>query len=217
MGGNTMSLKELLGEELYSQVEAKLGDDEEIFLASENDGDYVPRTRLSDKNEKIDELNDKIDGLQEQLDERASQLEELKQDTNASEELKEKIKDLEKQNEEKQKEFESKLQEERLENAIEKEALKRQARNPKAVKALLDRESLELTDEGVKNLTEQFDELAESDPYLFEGDSVPDGGSEGFNGEQTSTLTAERINEMSEDEINENWDEIQKAMETGNL
>ena len=211
-----MSLKELLGEELYSQVEAKLGD-EEIILASENDGDYVPRTRLNEKNEKIDELNDKIDGLQEQLDERASQLEELKQDTNASEELKEKIKELEKQNEEKQKEFESKLQEERLENAIEKEALKRQARNPKAVKALLDRESLELTDEGVKNLTEQFDELAESDPYLFEGDSVPDGGSEGFNGEQTSTLTAERINEMSEDEINENWDEIQKAMETGNL
>ena len=62
--------------------------------------------------------------------------------------------------------------------------LKNKARNPKAVKALLDMESVELDGDEVKGIDEQIDQLVENEPYLFESDE-PEGTSRG--GEEFKT------------------------------
>jgi copper chaperone CopZ len=63
----------------------------------------------------------------------------------------------------------NKLRQKTLDNEIEKELIKRKARNPKAVKALLDNDTIKLEeDDSVVGLSEQLDKLQESDDYLFE-------------------------------------------------
>lgn len=64
-------LKDVLGEELYAQLEAALKDNDGIKLANLADGQYV------DKN-KYAALEMEKDGLQGQLDERDAELDELK-------------------------------------------------------------------------------------------------------------------------------------------
>jgi len=156
-----MSLKELLGEELYSQVKEKIGDDK-IFLASENDkGQYIPK-------ETFDAKIEKINALEEQIKQRDQQISTLKEDTNASEELKSKIEELQEKNEQTQTELQEKLKQQKLEAEIDKALIKRKARNPKAVKALLEMDKVEVDDKGVKGLEEQLEEISESDDYLFE-------------------------------------------------
>ncbi len=196
-------LKELLGEELFDQVQEALDDDTQLIV---NDGDYIPRERLNEKNEKIE-------ALESQLEERDSQIDQLKKDTNASEELQQKIEELQEQNEKTQQELEQKLEQQRLESGVEKALLRNNARNPQAVKALLDLDSVKVDEDEVKGLEPQLKELRESDPYLFEGDGSSSGGDEGFSGDDGSPLTKEMIDNMSEKEINERWDEIETFLE----
>jgi len=156
-----MDLKELLGEELYEQVQGKIEEQDDDVKLIVNDGNYVPRDRLNSKNEEIE-------ALEEQLEERDKQIDQLKEDSQASDELQEKIKELQKKNKETREELETKLHQQRLDSEVEKSLLKAKARNPKAVKALLDFESVELDDDEVKGLDDQLEDLQENEPYLFE-------------------------------------------------
>lgn len=198
-------LKEKLGEELFEQVQENLEENEELIL---NDGDYIPRERLNDK-------QDKIEMLENQLEERDNQIEQLKEDTNATEELQNKIEELQEKNENTREELQQQLQQQKKEDEIEKALLKNNARNPKAVKALLDDDNLELTDDGeLKGLEDQLEQLKEEEDYLFEtGDTGSKGGDDFKGDNNTGPLTEEQIDNMSEDEINENWDEVQKVLE----
>ena len=197
-------LKELLGEELAEQVNEQLDDDTDLIV---NDGSYIPRERLNDK-------QDKIEMLEEQLEERDNQIEQLKEDTNATEELQNKIEELQEKNEQTEQELQEQLQQQRLESEVEKALLKNNARNPQAVKALLDNESIELTDDGVKGLDEQLENLQETDGYLFEDDSGGSKAGDDFKGDSgTGQLTEAEIDNMTEEEINENWEEVQKVLE----
>jgi len=163
-----MDLKKLLGEELFEQVEAKLKEvddkDVELFIASENDGDFVRRNRLNEESDKVKELRS-------QLQDYDTQIEELKKHADTSSELQDKIKEIQDAKKEEVESLNNKLRQKTLDNEVEKELIKRKARNPKAVKALLDNDTIKLEeDDSIIGLSEQLDKLQESDDYLFESD-----------------------------------------------
>jgi translation elongation factor EF-G len=163
-----MGLKELLGEELFEQVNNKLKEvddkDVELFIASENDGDFVRRNRLNEESDKVKELRS-------QLQDYDTQIEELKKHADASSEFQEKIKEIQDAKKEEVESLNNKLRQKTLDNEVEKELIKRKARNPKAVKALLDNDTIKLEeDDSIIGLSEQLDKLQESDDYLFESD-----------------------------------------------
>ena len=164
-----MDLKELLGEELFEQVNNKLKEvddkDAELFIASENDGDFVRRNRLNEESDKVKELRS-------QLQDYDTQIEELKKHADASSELQDKIKEIQDAKKEEVETLNNKLRQKTLDNEVEKELIKRKARNPKAVKALLDNDTIKLEeDDSIIGLSEQLDKLQESDDYLFESDN----------------------------------------------
>ena len=199
-----MSLKELLGEELFEQVNAKLDEDTKLIV---NDGNYIPK-------EKFDEKSEKVAALEEQISQRDDQIEQLKEDTNASKELKSKIEELQEKNEKTQTELQEKLKQQRLESEIEKGLLKNKARNPKAVKALLDMDKIKLTDDGVKGLDEQLESLKENDDYLFELEDNSSSAGDDFKGGNKggTTITMEQVDSMTEEEINDNWEAVSKVL-----
>jgi len=163
-----MDLKELLGEELFEQVNTKLKEvddkDVELFIASENDGDFVRRNRLNEESDKVKELRS-------QLQDYDTQIEDLKKHADASSELQDKIKEIQDAKKEEVETLNNKLRQKTLDNEVEKELIKRKARNPKAVKALLDNDTIKLEeDDSIIGLSEQLDKLQESDDYLFESD-----------------------------------------------
>lgn len=200
-----MSLKEMLGEELFEQVQEKLDEGTDLIV---NDGDYIPRERLNDK-------QDKIEMLEEQLEERDNQIDQLKEDTNATEELQNKIEELQDKNEQTREDLQQQLQQQKKEDEIEKALLKNKARNPQAVKALLDDDSLDLTDDGeLKGLEDQLKTLQENESYLFEDeDTGSKAGNDFKGGGNEGKLTMQQIDGMSEDEINDNWDEVKTVLE----
>ena len=164
-----MDLKKLLGEELFEQVNTKLKEvddkDVELFIASENDGDFVRRNRLNEESDKVKELRS-------QLQDYDTQIEELKKHADASSELQDKIKEIQDAKKEEVESLNNKLRQKTLDNEVEKELIKRKARNPKAVKALLDNDTIKLEeDDSIIGLSEQLDKLQESDDYLFESDN----------------------------------------------
>ena len=199
-----MSLKELLGEELFEQVNEKLDDDTKLIV---NDGNYIPK-------EKFDEKSEKVAALEKQISQRDEQIEQLKEDTNASEELKSKIEELQEKNEKTKTELQEKLEQQKLDSEIDKALLKNKARNPKAVKALLEMDKVELTDDGVKGLEDQLKSLKENDDYLFELENNSSSAGDDFKGGNKggTTITMEQVDNMTEEEINDNWEAVSKVL-----
>lgn len=171
-----MNLEEVLGEDLVNEVKDKIEDD--VLLVKEEN--HVTKESFNKEREK---LKNEKEALEKQLNERDSQIEQLKEDTNTTEELKQKISELQEKNEKTEKELQEKLKKTRLESEVEKKLLKENAHNPKAVKALLDMESIKVEDDGVEGLDEQIESLKESDDYLFEKEGKKDIGKETNPGE----------------------------------
>ena len=178
-----MDLKELLGEELYNQVQAKLKEAEGDIKLLVNDGSYIPREKLNEKTTRVELLEGQLEDAKNQLTERDTQLEQLKNDTQASDQLKAMIAELEIKNKTAKKEYESKiiqqeeehqtkLEEQKFDTALELALRDAAAKNPKAVKALLDKEKLKLDGETLLGLEDQFKTLRESDAYLFGEDNL---------------------------------------------
>lgn len=133
------------------------------------------------------------DGLKAQLTQRDADIEDLKKNSGTSEELKQQINDLQQKNKDLESTYQSKLAETKKNSAIELALAGAKAKNPKAVKALLDGDKLELTDEGIKGLDEQLQALQESDAYLFEEEAKasnpdPQWGADGNIGGNTPYL-----------------------------
>lgn len=178
-----MTLKELLGEELMAQVQAKLDEAEGDVKLLLNDGNYLPREKLNEKTEKIKLLEGQLEDAKTQLTERDTQLEQLKNDTQASGELKTKIKELEDQNKtakadydakikQQDKEFQSKLEQQKFDSALDLALIGAKAKNIKAVKPLLDLDKIKLDGKNLLGFKDQVEKLQESDPYLFGEDTV---------------------------------------------
>lgn len=155
-----MDLKELLGEELHRQVMEKIGDQHKIAIVS--DGNWIPK-------EKFDMVNSARRQLRDQLKERDEQLEELGKKAKGHNELQQQILELQEKHKKQAEEYQRKLDQQQFDFALEKALSSAKARNPKAVKALLDLETVKLDEDGtLKGLEDQIKKLRESDGYLFE-------------------------------------------------
>jgi len=154
------AVKAIVGDELYNQVVAKLGD-KKIDILSDN---YIPKARF-------DEINGAKNTLKTQVDELVNQIAALKKSNSGNEELQKTLEDLQKKNTE----WESKYNTTILENAIKAEATKEQARDPQDILAFINRDSIKLDGAGkLLGLTEQLTELKKSKAYLFD---IKDNGS----------------------------------------
>ncbi|EGC8679773.1 phage scaffolding protein [Listeria innocua] len=135
--------------------------------------------------QQLSEVEAERDGLKSQLTQRDKDIDDLKKDSGTSEELKKQIEDLQQKNTDLESNYQSEIAETKKNSAIELALASAKAKNPKAVRALLDNDKLELTDEGLKGLNQQLEALQESDAYLFaqESEAVPKFG---FSGNPTA-------------------------------
>lgn len=114
------------------------------------------------------------DDLKGQLGERDKQLTKIKQSAGDNDELKEQIKTLQDTNKQTATDFQAKLDKQARDFKIEQALSNAQAKNPKAVKALLDLEEVKVDGDQLLGMEDQLKALKESDGYLFE-DTEPDG------------------------------------------
>lgn len=126
-------------------------------------GQMVPKSRLDTK---IQENND----LKEQLSERDNQLEGLKKVD--AEGLQTKITELQQANEQLKNDHEQQITQRDFDFALENALRDAKAKNPRAVKALLDAKSIQLVDGQLTGLDEQLTALKASDDYLFVADGL---------------------------------------------
>lgn len=115
-----------------------------------------------------------IDELEKDLENRDKQLKDLESNPKIDPELQKKVNEYSEEN--------KKLKDERRDiilNAAIEVATAKDAHNPKAVLKLIDRESLEVQDDGtIKGLDEAISSLRETDSYLFtptNSDETPPG------------------------------------------
>jgi hypothetical protein len=163
------TLKDILGEDLYKQVKEKLGDAEVAVVDPDNP--MVPKRRL-------DEVITERNRYKEQVAERDSQLADLKTWAKDNEVLKAQIAELQAKNKQAAEDYEKQLKEQRFAFAVERAVAKADARNVKAVVALLDASKISLDGENLIGFDEQIAALKKSDPFLFGVDlkgRVPEG------------------------------------------
>ena len=148
------AVKAIVGDELYNQVVAKLGD-KKIDILSDN---YIPKSR-------VDEVNVAKNTLKTQVDELVGQMATLQKSNAGNAELQKTLEELQKKNTE----WEGKYNNTILESAIKAEAFKEQARDPQDILAFINRENVKLDSTGkLLGLTEQLTDLKKNKAYLFD-------------------------------------------------
>jgi len=125
--------------------------------------------------DKYNEVAEAKKKLEADIDERDKQLEQLKAAAGSNEELKKQIETLQAENKKAAEEWQDKMAQMQLDFAIEKALTAAKAKNPKAVKALLNLENVKLDGDKLLGLDDQLKAIQQSDPYLF-GDSGKVGG-----------------------------------------
>ena len=173
-------LKELLGEELYSQVTEKLGDKKVMI----DDGNFIPKARF-------DQVNQAKKELEIQVKERDTQLADLSKSNKDNEQLLTQIKDLQALNKQTTADYESKINQMQFDYALEGALTNAKCRNIKALKALLDIDNVKLNEGKLEGLEEQLNTLKESDSYLFGIEEAP--GGSGFNPSNNEKLDVNKM------------------------
>lgn len=137
-------------------------------VAKELDGNYVPKTRFN-------EVNTELKQAKDQVKERDSQLETLRKSVGDSEELKKQIEALQNDNKTKDEAHAAEIKQIKIDAAVDKALADAKAKNPKAVKALLDLAKAEISDDGtIKGLDAQIKTLSEAEDskFLFDTDNT---------------------------------------------
>lgn len=155
-------IKELLGEELFNEVNKKLGETKIDII---NTGNWIPK-------DKFNSLNDELKDIKKQLSDRDKQLVDLGEKAKGNDELLKEIENLKATNKQISDDFEARLKEKEFNYSLETALGKAKARNIKALKSLLDLEKITLEDGLLKGLEEQIKTIKESDSYLFEVDNI---------------------------------------------
>lgn len=160
-----MELKDIYGDKAltYAELEALLKDSKEVKLANLAAGQYVDK-------EKFDRTETQANTLQAQLTQRDTDIEELKKVDSKG--LQAKIAELQTKYDTDTKELSGKLQTQTLNSKIDLALLGAKAKNTKAVRALLDAESIKLDGDNVLGLTDQLTKIQTDNPYLF-GETTP--------------------------------------------
>ena len=181
-------LKELLGEELYSQVTEKLGD-KKIMV---DDGNFIPKSRF-------DQVNQAKKELEVQLKDRDTQLADLSKNNKDNESLLNQIKDLQALNKQTTTDYENKINQMQFDYALDGALTNAKSKNNKALKALLDMNSIKYQEGKFEGLQEQIEALQKDASYLFDLDTTPQntGGLGNFGRGNSSTITKEQFRSMS--------------------
>ena len=162
------NLKQLLGEELFLQVEAKL-DGKKIMV---DDGNFIPKSRFNEVNEARKELDKK-------LKEKDEQLTEISKKYSENQDLVKEIEELKASNAKAVEEYEAKLKANEFNYALDTALNGAKCKNTKALKALLDMNSITYQDGNLNGLDDQLKTLKESDSYLFEATTPSNTGGVG--------------------------------------
>lgn len=176
-------LKEILGEELYAQVAAKLEGNKDVKLANLATGEYVSKSKYVDelavKDKRIQELADTIKNF-EGVD----------------------VKQLQTDVENWKTKYNQDLESARLDSAIQLAIAKSGTLSEKALMGLLDKDKIKLDKDGkLTGLDEQLEAIKKEDSFLFkaaepekpnQGADVELGGNHGGNPkpEAPTTLAA---------------------------
>ncbi|MEG0778648.1 MAG: phage scaffolding protein [Oscillospiraceae bacterium] len=184
-------LKTILGDTYNEDTDKKVS--EEIGKSFVSRGDF-------------NTTNGELKTARATITERDGQLEALKTATGDVAALKEQITALQTQNAELAKTHENALKQLKIDNAVEAALAEAKAKNPKAVRALLELDKAELAEDGtVKGLAEQLKTLAEAEDsgFLF-GTAAPPAGFKGLkpaDGKDRLQGTAKSAKDMSYDEL----------------
>lgn len=158
---------------------------------------YIPLKRF-------EEVNTAKKHAEETVAERDQQIESLKSSAGDAEKLKTQIEDLQKANKQKDSEHAAEIRKLKLDAAIDSALTAAKAKNLKAVRALLDLDKAELSDDGtVKGIDEQIQKLkgADDSKFLFEtagkmkGAKAGESGAE--DGEKKPDLSAMSYTELA--------------------
>ena len=153
----------------------KIGlDDEKIDQIMEEHGKTINSTKqsLEDIKQERDNLANEKEQLNQQIDDRDTKLAELSNNAGNAEQLKEQINALKEANEQAKEAHKQEIRKQTYDYELEKALLNAKARNPVAVKALLNQEAITLDDEkGLIGVSEQLENLKSEEGYLFEPDT----------------------------------------------
>ena len=178
-----------------------------LIIDNTKEPGYIPKGRF-------DEVVGQKNQFKTQADELGRQLETLKVTAKGNEELTKQIEALQQQNAD----WQGKYQSTTMESAIKFAALKEKARDAGDVLAFVDKSKLQINADGtLTGLDEQLKALKESKPYLFAEEKPPGPGPLNPNVPNNSNFTKEKIEKMSADEINKNWDAIQELLKAGKI
>lgn len=152
--------------------------------------------------EQLDTVTTERDNLKEQLTDRDTQLNDLSDKVKDSEELTAEINRLKEENQTATKELQNKLDTQAFEFKLDKALTGAKVKNTKAVKALLDTETIKLDGDKLLNLDEQLEALKESDAYLFEQEESTEPPKPSFTtGQHQKGGTTKNIAEMTYQEL----------------
>ncbi len=171
-----------------SELEALGLNKEQVDAVIKINGDDIENAKKTAESE-TQNVQKEVNSLKSQVKERDKQLETLKDTAGDNEALTKQIADLQAENATAKETHETEMTRLKVDFAVEKALAGANAKNVKAVKALLDLEDAKLDKEGnVKGLQEQIDKLTSADDtkFLFE---VPeqDQGQQTFKGFQPGT------------------------------
>lgn len=146
-------LKALFGSEAltWEQLEAKLKDNKEIKLANLAGGEYVSKEKFADKETELNKANETIKGLKETV---------AKFDGADIEKLKKDASDWETK-------YNTDIAAVKLDSAVSLALVEAKAKNPKAVRGMLDMSIVKMDGDKLLGLSEQLENLKKSDGYMF--------------------------------------------------
>ncbi|HGP4015799.1 TPA: phage scaffolding protein [Enterococcus faecium] len=150
---------------------------------------------VNELNSRVSTAEQQATQYQEQLEKNQNELNDFKANAKGNEDLTKQLEDLQSRFDEIKTSSEQQIADLKKSSAIDLALTQAGAKNIKAAKALLDSESLELTDEGLKGLDEQLATLKESDGYLFGSNEPvppnPEGKKATFGGNPSSGQNVE--------------------------
>lgn len=212
-------LKKILGEDLFKQVADKLGD-KQLFVYDKNqkvvidDGKFIPQYRL-------DEVITKNKLLTEQLEKSEKDLKELKKLAQGNQELTDKLTSLQEENKALKIKSEQEFTNLKKQLAVKEELLNAGVVDSDARDLLLNKfslDSLELTPEGkIKDFETHLKPIKENKvlSQLFGEVKMAGTGHKNKPVQNTdiSSYTLEQLNAMSEEDVLNNFEQVQKALE----
>ncbi|WP_407855534.1 phage scaffolding protein [Enterococcus hailinensis] len=150
---------------------------------------------VNELNSRVSTAEQQATQYQEQLEKNQNELDDFKAKSKGNEDLEKQVTDLQTRLDQNKTDSEQQIADIKKSSAIDLALTQAGAKNIKAAKALLDGESLELAEDGLKGLDDQLAALKESDGYLFDSNEPappnPDNKKATFNGNPSSAQNIE--------------------------